>query len=132
MPIDISFIMHFPSGSKSLLPSEPRIENPTQAYSLTEQYLLPNLVELESFFLAMREGVDPPLRTALPTKNGKPYPLGQCLEITMAVQKQLDTLDPNTLPPTAQQGYLALKQFLAAKPPCHDSGRTIIHPTQGP
>lgn len=106
--------MLFNAGSNALLPSEPRLHNPTKAYALTEQYLLPSLAELEAFFLAVRMQLDPVLRATIPIKNGKPYPLGQCLEITLAVLKYLDTLDPANLPIAAQSGFYALTRFFAA------------------
>lgn len=106
--------MLFNAGSNALLPCEPRIHNPTKAYALTEQYLMPVLVELEAFFLAVRAQLDPVLHATQPIKNGKPYPLGQCLEITLAVLKYLDTLDPANLSIIAQCGYYALTKFFAA------------------
>jgi len=53
---------------------------------------MPALAELEVFFLAVRAQVDHLLRTAAPIKNGKPYPLGQCLEISLAVEQRLRQL----------------------------------------
>lgn len=102
-------------GSGPLLPSEPRLEHPAQAHLLTEEHLLPKLADLEVFFLVVRESVDSVVCAAQPIKHDKPYPLGQCLEITLAVQKYLQVLDPNSLPIRAQSGYRALKRFLAAK-----------------
>ncbi|MFA9218986.1 MAG: hypothetical protein ACEQSK_18035 [Sphingomonadaceae bacterium] len=46
--------------------------------------------ELEVFFLAVRAHVDVTLARAQPVKLGKPYPLGQCLEISLAVMALLE------------------------------------------
>lgn len=105
----------YPQGPNTLLPSEPRIARPASAAALTSQYLLPALAELEVFFLELRAQVDPALRAAAPLKNGKPYPLGQCLEITLAVQDQLKAVDPTHLSGPARTGHRALSQFLAAR-----------------
>lgn len=75
--------------TERLLPNEPRIPDYERQQGLTERYLLPYLAQLEAFFLAVRVQVDPALQAAQPVKLGKPYPIGQCLEISQAVQKQL-------------------------------------------
>lgn len=104
-----------PRGLNALLPGEPRIARPELAEALTLRCLTPALAELEVFFLELRAQVDPVLRAAAPVKNGKPYPLGQCLEITLAIQAQLKVIDPGCLSPRAQQGYQALSRFMAAR-----------------
>ena len=96
------------------LPSEPRISYPKQAQAVTVQFLQPALAELELFFLALRAQVDPLLSAEAPVKNGKPYPLGQCLEISLAVAKHLNLIDPAGLTDSEKRGYRALKDFLAA------------------
>jgi len=64
-----------------LLPNEPRILQRHAQAALTERYLLPVLPELEASLLAIRWQLDPELECLQPVKLGKPYPLGQCLEI---------------------------------------------------
>lgn len=96
------------------LPSEPRIADLKRAAVLTTQYLQPALAELEVFFPAVRAQVDPVLRAAAPIKNGKPYPLGQCLEISLAVDQCLKVLDLTKLSGPAQVGHQACSAFLAA------------------
>ena len=77
---------------RPLLPNEPCLHLPAAERTLTERYLLPVLSELEVFFLAVRRQLDPELERLQPVKLGKPYPLGQCLEIALAVDnKQKDT-----------------------------------------
>ncbi len=97
-----------------LLPSEPRIADTKRAHALTSQYLQPALVELDLFFLAIRAQIDPTLRAAIPFKNDKPYPLGQCLEICLAVAQQLNMIDPASLTDKERKGHRALTDFLAA------------------
>ncbi|WP_202412100.1 DUF6447 family protein [Duganella fentianensis] len=82
---------------------------------MTDTYLLPFLSELEIFFLELRAAIDCQLATTLAPKKGKPYPLGQCLEITVAVQQLLSTFDPVTLKsPQAKTGYSAYRAFRRA------------------
>ncbi len=95
-----------------LLPNEPRIPDEQREQALTVRFLSPALAELESLFLALRGELDPALRQARPVKQGKPFPLGQCLEISQAVQRQLQQLDPATLDGDAAQGYRALAAFM--------------------
>lgn len=84
-------------------------------HRLTETYLLPYLAELEVFFLELRAEVDRQLATALPPKHGKPYPLGQCLEITVAAQEMLKSLNPAMLrSQQARSGYAAYQAFRRA------------------
>src|SRR5690606_40479739 len=64
--------------------------------------------------LHVRHSVDDSLRTTQPVKLSKPYPLGQCLEISLAVEKALKTLDPAALPDNAVAGYRALAAFFNA------------------
>ena len=96
------------------LPNEPQaLTSPTQI-ALTERFLLPALVELEAFFLAVRAQVNPVLQAHQPVKLGKAYPLGQCLEISLAVEKQLRSVDDSRLPTPAAQGHRAFTAFLQA------------------
>ncbi|MEW6759545.1 MAG: hypothetical protein AB1437_01865 [Pseudomonadota bacterium] len=101
-------------SSSPLLPNEPRIADPGRQEVLTTQYLLPNLTQLNSCLLAIRTLVDAELKQSQPTKMGKSYPLGQCLEISQAVQKRLRTLDESMLPLEAQAGFRALSAFQQA------------------
>ncbi len=97
-----------------LLPNEPRILNPDTQAALTARYLLPVSPELEACLLAVRRQLDPELERQQPTKLGKPYPLGQCLEIAEAVQKRLRTVVKESLSPDAAAGLCALQAFQRA------------------
>ncbi len=97
-----------------LLPNEPRILQRHAQAALTERYLLPVLPKLESALLAIRLQLDPELERLQPFKLGKPYPLGQCLEIAEAVHKRLRTVQENALPPEAVVGLRALRSFQRA------------------
>ena len=80
-----------PNPAQRLLPNEPRVVNFRAQALLTQKHLLPALEELEAFFLAIRALVEPGLSQNKPMKLGKPYPIGQCLEITLAVKQILLT-----------------------------------------
>ncbi|CAH1746824.1 conserved protein of unknown function [Thauera humireducens] len=99
---------------RPLLPNEPCLHLAAAERTLTERYLLPVLSELEVFFLAVRRQLDPELERLQPVKLGKPYPLGQCLEIAQAVEKRLRTVAEAALPAEAAQGLRAFKAFLRA------------------
>lgn len=99
---------------RPLLPNEPCLHLPAAERALTERHLLPVLSELEVFFLAVRRQLDPELERLQPVKLGKPYPLGQCLEIALAVEKRLRTVDETDLPAVAVPGLRAFKAFLRA------------------
>ena len=64
--------------------------------------------------MAVRLQLDPALERLQPVKLGKPYPLGQCLEIAQAVEKRLRTVEEAALPAEAVQGLRAFKAFLRA------------------
>ncbi|MEC4723576.1 SapC family protein [Noviherbaspirillum sp. CPCC 100848] len=100
--------------ARPLLPHEPRIVNELVQQELTDRYLMPVVAELEIFLLAVRTEVDAILQPRQPTKLGKPYPLGQCLEITQAVQKRLHRIDASGFDGIAAKGYAALSAFLRA------------------
>lgn len=97
-----------------LLPNEPCLHLPAAEQALTEQLLLPALAELEACFLAVRAQVDPELSRLQPVKLGKAYPLGQCLEIALAVQQRLRIVDEASLPPDAASGLRAFRAYLRA------------------
>jgi hypothetical protein len=101
-------------GGPMLLRNEPRTLASATEIALTDCYLLPARAELEALFLAVRALVDPELRRNQPVKLGKPYPLGQCLEITLAIQRPLRKLDALPLSGMAAQGRAALSKFLRA------------------
>lgn len=96
------------------LPNEPCLHLPTAELALTERHLIPALPQLEACFLAVRQQLDPELERLQPVKLGKPYPLGQCLEIALAVQKRLRTIEESSLPTEAARGLRALRGFLQA------------------
>ena len=95
-----------------LLPNEPRLVDPLKEQILTEQYLMPGLAELESLFFALRRQIDPLYLAEHPVKNGKPYPLGHCLEISQSVFNLLSRIDSGTLRGQAAAGYDRIKSFL--------------------
>ena len=75
--------------SSNTLPNEPRVLEPTRQQSLTEQHLLPAVPALMALMQGIRSSLDPLLRAVQPLKWGKPYPMGQCLEISLAVKRRL-------------------------------------------
>ncbi len=97
-----------------LLPNEPRILHPEAQAALTATYLLPVLPALETCLLAVRQQLDPELERLQPMKLGKPYPLGQCLEIAEAVQERVRSVDGPQLPAEAAIGLQALRAFQRA------------------
>lgn len=94
-----------------LLPNEPIIDDDAAQRSLTEQFLMPVLCEVATLFLALRQSLDTELCQARPFKQGKPYPLGQCLEISEALFKRLPLIEPAMLKPDAARGWHALRSF---------------------
>ena len=101
-------------GSGLLLPNEPRIYQPQIQAGLTRHYLLPFLEELHACLLAVRVQLDPQLARLQPRKLGKPYPLGQCLEIAQAVEQGLRVASEATLSHAAAIGLRALRAFQQA------------------
>ena len=97
-----------------LLPNEPRIIDSARQQRLTGQHLLPAAPALMALMQGIRSSLDPVLRAAQPFKWGKPYPLGQCLEISLAAKQRLRELNPATLTGEAAKGHAALAAFLAA------------------
>lgn len=100
-----------PTTTTALLPNEPRVSDPATQAALTDRYLTPALHEIEALFRHIRSLVDEELKDA-PTGYGKPYPIGRCLEITLAAQKKLRGLDPSMLPTEAAHGLNVLHGFL--------------------
>jgi len=96
---------------KPLLPNEPRILDFAAQDVLTKRFLQPVLPELEAYFLLIRQHLDPLLQQNCPVKSGKPYPLGQCLEIASAfdqvLQSQLASKQPDE--PEALRALQAFK-----------------------
>lgn len=99
---------------RRLLPNEPCLQLPVTERVLTERHLLPARGDLEAFFLAIRLQLDPVLERLMPEKLGKPYPLGQCLEISIAAQKLLRRVDSRSLAPRAAAGLQAFRSFRQA------------------
>lgn len=94
-----------------LLPNEPIILRKSTQEKLTQKFLIPVLGELEAFLLALRLQLDPGLQSEKPIKLGKPYPLGQCLEIATAVQAQLRILIGAQPSPSEALGLSAIRSF---------------------
>lgn len=103
-----------PSRRHHVLPNEPRIVDAERQEQFTAHYLLPHLADVEAFFLALRAQVDAELAPRQPVKLGKPYPLGQCLEITLAAEQRLKAITPAQLPNAAacagHAAYLAFRR----------------------
>jgi len=99
------------------LPQQPLDPTPSQQ-ALTRRHLEPEAEAMAHLWRVARAAVDPPLAAAKPVKGGKPYPLGQCLEISQAVLRQLRLwLEPDAvpaLPGKAAGGLARLRTFLAA------------------
>lgn len=104
--------MNTSEAAKSLLPNEPRLLDWDAQQAATCRFLLPKLAELKTLFFGIRTCLDPQLQRAQPVKNGKPFPLGQCLEISRAVMNHLQQGDARALDGSAADGYAALSTFL--------------------
>lgn len=70
----------------------PTLVDRVRQQALTDTYLRPVLPGLMRLLLRLRAELDPALRATRPIMNGAPYPLGQCLEITLAVQARLEDI----------------------------------------
>ncbi len=103
-----------PWDLRPVLPNEPRLHLPAAERALTQRHLLPVLPELETTLLAVRCQLDPELERQQLVKLGKPYPLGQCLEIAEAVHMRLRTVQESALPSNAVVGLRVLRSFQRA------------------
>ncbi|WP_207780277.1 DUF6447 family protein [Pokkaliibacter plantistimulans] len=97
-----------------LLPNEPRVPDYHVQHALTEQYLLPYLNEVEQWLLSLRAEVDAEQQPRQPTKLGKTYPLGQCLEISQLMQQRLARLGAGAPSGQVNAGWQAMRSFLQA------------------
>lgn len=99
-----------------ILPFEPRVADRARQTALSERFLLSALPEIEAYFLAVRAHIDLALERAQPVKLGKAYPLGQCLEISLAAMRQLEQPDVSALrlSDTAVAGHAAFTGFRKA------------------
>ncbi len=70
----------------------PAVFDRARQQALTDTHLRPVLPALMRLLLRLRAHLDPVLRATKPDLNGAPYPLGQCLEITLAVQARLQDM----------------------------------------
>ncbi|MFD2113534.1 hypothetical protein [Thiorhodococcus fuscus] len=100
-----------------MLPQEPRAPSPDQQ-ALTATWLEPHREVLMRLWQCVRTEVDRILGAKQPIKGGKPYPLGQCLEISQgALQLMRAWLKQDqapSLPRDAALGFEALCRFLTA------------------
>lgn len=109
-----------PAGSMAdllglLLAETPGVRDAARQQALTDRFLgPPTLATLEALCLHLRGEVDPILRHARPGPAHAPYPLGQCLGITKAVQRRLSGPEPLGLAGAAAAGWAALREFLEA------------------
>jgi hypothetical protein len=92
----------------------PQLRDAPRQQALTDRFLTPALPALEILLLKLRAELDPALRQTRPFRGSKPYPLGQCLEITKAVQQRLATLDATELSGSAAEACAALREFVDA------------------
>jgi hypothetical protein len=76
--------------------------------ALTKRFLTPVIKALEVMFLALRAETDIALSATAVPYNGKPYPYGQCLEITQDVMNRVLTQVARLSSPGAR----ALRAFL--------------------
>lgn len=95
-----------------ILPNEPRIADREKAQALTEQWLIPNLQGITTLFGMARNHIDKHLQAEILASRGKPYPIGRCLEISLAVSDHLNRLQPSSLKGLAAEGHAALQSFL--------------------
>ncbi|TAJ73846.1 MAG: hypothetical protein EPO51_03145 [Phenylobacterium sp.] len=102
-----------PEYVRHALAWRPQVHDSRQQ-SLTDRFLTPVLPALHALFLQLRAELDPVLRQAKPARGSEPYPIGQCLEITQAVQARLEGLDPAGLSGPAARAFAALRDFRAA------------------
>ena len=105
-----------PAAGNAALPSEPRTLDRSRQAELTARYLLPALPDVQAFFFAVRAHVDPSLQRLQPFKLGKPYPMGQCLEISLAVAQlmQHESVADLALSEQERAGYAAFAAFRKA------------------
>ena len=97
------------------LPNEPCIVNSEQQWRLTDEFLNGYLSYIENLFIAIRRQLDRYLRQAKPQKLGKPYPLGQCLEISQAFERLFKQLKPSSFNvPEHEIACQAIQDFLLA------------------
>lgn len=92
----------------------PEVRAPARQGELTDRFLAPVLPGLRALFLELRASQDAALRAAQPARGDKPYPLGQCLEITLAVERRLEDLTPEQFEGAAAEACAALLEFRAA------------------
>lgn len=97
-----------------LLPNEPNPDQVVAERRLTERHLIPALQQIEHCFLEVRRQLDVELAALRPMKLGKPYPLGQCLEIALAFETRIQEIDVSQLSEPSAVGYRAFKAFLKA------------------
>lgn len=97
-----------------LLPNEPNPHQVVAERRLTERHLIPALQQIEHCFLEVRRQLDVELAALRPMKLGKPYPLGQCLEIALAFETRIQAVDVSQLSEPSTVGYRAFTAFLKA------------------
>lgn len=104
---------HFSHPSK-LLPHEPLATVSARDARLTQQHLSPVLAALETCLLELRQHIDAELLPRQPMKLGKPYPLGQCQEISQALRTRIAQGEPSHFSATARMGWNSLRGFVQA------------------
>jgi len=110
----VTLARSMPEYIQDALAEAPRLRDRERQQSLTDRHLTPVLPALEALLLGLRAELDPVLREAQPASEAKPYPLGQCLRITEAVQQRLESLDPAGLSADGAEAHAALRDFLKA------------------
>lgn len=94
-----------------LLPNEPSLIQSGHSKKLTRQFITPALSQIEAFLLYLRADVDRQLQPLKPFKSEKPYPLGQCLEISLAMQDKFRQMHKLRLEGALAIGQKALVDF---------------------
>jgi len=106
--------MDRPAPRRPLYPSEPRpVTSPLQI-ELSQRFLEPALPALVAYFLAVRLSLDPIMEARQPSKLGKPYPLGQCLEIARAAEHAVRDRSQPHFDGVAGEGRRAYVNYMAA------------------
>ncbi|MBF0471711.1 MAG: hypothetical protein HQL48_10105, partial [Gammaproteobacteria bacterium] len=98
---------------RELLPNQPQLPT-TQQITVTRAWLEPQRDLQLQFWRRLRHEVNDTLRQKKPTKGGKPYPLGQCLEISKAVMARFQAWRQGEgIPANAPEVVAALEQLQA-------------------
>lgn len=99
---------------QGLLEETPEVRDSERQRLLTDRFLTPVLPSLEALFRELRAAADARLRPLHPAPGAKPWPIGECLQISETVRRRLDGPEPAALSPAAAEGWAAVRAFRAA------------------